>query len=89
MFTCISEPFHIWEGTGGDILISHEGTKHLRSFPDVQQAVNALYLEGNKTVAGKLNHDWKHHVQQREESRQYHKEAARNGRFTAAPYDRD
>lgn len=59
MFTCIAEPFHIWEGVGGAILVSDERVKELRSFPSVDAAINRLYAEGNRETARTLNRTWK------------------------------
>lgn len=50
----INGVFHAWE-SNGRILVSNEQTKALRDFADVDAAVNALYLEGNKEAARALN----------------------------------
>lgn len=92
-FTCIAEPFHIWEGSNGQIMVSDERVKALRSFKDVNGAIDALFVEGYRTAARTLNNTWKQALQDRAEveaeSRIYHREAARRGHFIAAPYNRD
>ena len=46
---------HIWNGTMGAIMVSHEDTKTLRSFPSADDAVNGLWLTGHKEAARELN----------------------------------
>jgi hypothetical protein len=46
---------HIWTGTIGTILVSHEDTKTLRSFPDLDHAINGMFLSGHKLAARQLN----------------------------------
>lgn len=49
------ELIHIWEGSGAQIMVSKEETKTLAAFPSIDDAINALYLAGHKTVARKLH----------------------------------
>ena len=51
----LSENIHTWSNTLGQILVSHEDTKTLRSFPTIDDAINGLWLTGHKTEARKLN----------------------------------
>lgn len=91
-FTCIAEPFHIWIGASGQVMVSDERVKALRAFDSVDAAINALFLEGNRATARTLNNAWKEHLYREEEiaaSRRYHQEAVRRGRFVAAPFERD
>jgi hypothetical protein len=46
---------HIWAGTMGNVMVSHEDTKALRSFPDLDNAINGLWLSGHKQAARQLN----------------------------------
>tara|TARA_R110000764_G_scaffold63248_1_gene133914 strand:- start:128 stop:322 length:195 start_codon:yes stop_codon:yes gene_type:complete len=46
---------HIWTGTMGNIMVSHEDTKTLRSFPDLDHAINGMFLSGHKLTAKRLN----------------------------------
>jgi hypothetical protein len=46
---------HIWQGSMSKIMVSHEDTKTLRSFPSVDDAVNGLWLSGHKEAARLLD----------------------------------
>ena len=46
---------HIWNGTDDQIMVSYEDTKTLLSFPSIDEAVNGLWLAGDKDEARQLN----------------------------------
>jgi len=46
--------WHAWQGTSG-VLLSDEGTKVLRGFPDPDACINWLFVNGYKDVARALN----------------------------------
>lgn len=51
----IYENWHLWTGTNNKILLSDESTKTLKSFDDIDQAINYLFLSGNKEAARYFN----------------------------------
>ena len=51
----IIEDIHIWNGTDDQIMVSYEDTKTLLSFPNIDDAVNGLWLVGDKDAARQLN----------------------------------
>lgn len=57
MFTHIAGDWHFWTGT--QFMASDESTKTLLAFPDVNDCVNWLYLNGHKDTARSLNAAWK------------------------------
>ena len=46
---------HIWNGTDDQIMVSYEDTKTLLSFTSIDDAVNGLWLAGDKDAARQLN----------------------------------
>ena len=46
---------HVWTGSFDTTMVSFEDTKTLSSFPNVDSAINWLYLAGYKITARKLN----------------------------------
>ena len=46
---------HIWNGTDDQIMVSYEDTKTLLSFHSIDDAVNGLWLAGDKDAARQLN----------------------------------
>ena len=46
---------HVWMGSGNKVMVSHEDTKTLRSFNTMDDAINALFLLGDKQAARELN----------------------------------
>ena len=46
--------WHCWQGSGA-ILLSNENTKHIRSFPDTDAAINWLFVSGHKPAARQLH----------------------------------
>ena len=53
--TKLNNNIHVWSGTGNKIMVSHENTKTLRTFPTIDDAVNTLFLLGDKQAARELN----------------------------------
>jgi nucleoside-diphosphate-sugar epimerase len=51
----LSGNIHVWTGTGNKIMVSYENTKTLRSFTTIDDAINALFLLGDKRAARELN----------------------------------
>ncbi len=51
----LNNNIHVWTGAGDKIMVSHENTKKLRSFPTIDDAINALFLLGDKQAARELN----------------------------------
>lgn len=53
--TILDDNIHVWVGTNNKIMVSHESTKNLESFPTVDDAINGLFLTGFKQAARELN----------------------------------
>ena len=53
--TKLSGNIHVWTGTVNKIMVSHENTKTLRTFTTADEAINALFLLGDKQAARELN----------------------------------
>tara|TARA_R110001606_G_scaffold396466_1_gene570640 strand:- start:204 stop:407 length:204 start_codon:yes stop_codon:yes gene_type:complete len=49
-----NRPIHIWTGTNNYILVSFEDTKTLKSYSNINHAVNSLYSYGFKKTAKAL-----------------------------------
>jgi hypothetical protein len=45
--------WHLWRGNG--FMLSNENTKELRQFNNVDEAINYLYLNGEKEAARYFN----------------------------------
>ena len=46
---------HIWSGAAGQVMVSYEDTKKLLAFKSVDDAINGLWLSGDKEAARELN----------------------------------
>ena len=46
---------HVWSGSGGQVMVSYEDTKKLLAFKSISDAVNGLWLSGDKETARKLH----------------------------------
>ena len=46
---------HIWSGSAGQVMVSYEDTKKILAFKNADDAVNGLWLAGDKEAARKLN----------------------------------
>lgn len=47
-------PWHAWKGSAGQIMLSHEGSKTLRSFKNEDTAINWLWFS-DEAAARALN----------------------------------
>ena len=53
--TVLHGDIHVWLGTGRKIMVSWEASKTLRSFDNIDDAINTLWLSGDKQAARQLN----------------------------------
>jgi hypothetical protein len=53
--TVLHGDIHIWLGVGGKIMVSWEPVKKLQSFDTIDNAIDALWLSGDKQAARQLN----------------------------------
>lgn len=57
----LNNNIHVWTGSNGQIMVSHENVKNLLSFTSVDDAINDLFLSGEKRAARELNEHKKKH----------------------------
>lgn len=53
--TFIFKDWHFWTGTGNAAMLSDEGQKVLKSFPNTDDCINWLFLNGSQDAARAFN----------------------------------
>lgn len=60
-FTVILGEYHLWQGLGGNWLVSHEPTKQLAYYASVDDIITDWFLTKDKDLARLLNRLWIEH----------------------------